>query len=105
MDKIFSLEQDGEKSVLHVSKQRLFAEDTDRFKRECDELLPDLTGQKVVLDFSGVDYVSSLILAYMVYLLKKITESDKTFALSNVHPKVQEVLQITKLDKVFDIAD
>jgi anti-anti-sigma factor len=103
MNNIFSLEQDNEKSVLRVSKQRLFAEDTEKFKQECDTLLPQLKANKVILDLSGVDYVSSLILAYLVYLLKKLTETNKAFALSNVDPKVQELLQVTKLDKVLDI--
>jgi anti-anti-sigma factor len=103
MNNIFSLEQDKDKSVLHVSKQRLFAEDTEKFKQECDEVLPQLEGEKVILDLDGVDYVSSLILAYLVYMLKKITESNKTFALSKVNPKVLELLQVTKLDKVFEI--
>ena len=102
MEKIFVIKQDAEKTTIITQKDHLLADDNDRFKSEFDEILPTI-GQELVLDFTKVKYVSSLILASLVYILKKLTENKKKLVLANLQPAVKEMLEITNLDKVFDI--
>jgi anti-anti-sigma factor len=50
---------------------------------------------KLLIDFSGVDFVSSAGLRAVLVLLKKVQAAGGTFALCGVQGPVREVLDIT----------
>lgn len=102
MNKLMEISKDGKRTVLHVLEDRILADDNERFKEEFDGFFPALA-EETVLDLRKVDYMSSLILASMMYILKRLSESRKKLILSNMQPKVQEMLRITNLDKIFEI--
>jgi anti-sigma B factor antagonist len=67
-----------------------------------DELyaLADETGQsRLLLDFSSVDYVSSMALAMLVTLHKRLHASGRLLTIHNLTPQVHEVFKATRLDK------
>jgi anti-anti-sigma factor len=102
MDKLMELKVDGKRTVLKVLKGHLLADDNERFKEEFDAAFSSL-GQETVLNLEEVDSSSSLILASMMYLLKRLSESRKKLILTHIQPKAQEMLRMTNLDKIFDI--
>lgn len=55
------------------------------------------------LDFGNVEYLSSAKLSRLVACAKEVKEKGGRFILYNVSPQVQEVFQITQLDKFFDL--
>ncbi|NLX59479.1 MAG: STAS domain-containing protein [Phycisphaerae bacterium] len=56
-----------------------------------------------VLDFNGVNYLSSSALGMLISLQKKVAMKGGQLKLSGIKDSIMEVFRITKLDEVFDI--
>jgi len=59
---------------------------------------------KIVINFSKVTYVDSSGLATLVEILKSMRIYGGKMRLSNLSPKIKSLFEITKLEKLFDIA-
>ena len=60
---------------------------------------------KLLLNFSSVDFLSSAALGKLITLDKKMKAHGGTLKLSNIRPEIFEVFSITKLDRLFDIRE
>ncbi len=60
---------------------------------------------KLLLNFSSVDFLSSAALGKLITLDKKMKAHGGTLKLSNIRPEIYEVFAITKLNRLFDIKD
>jgi anti-sigma B factor antagonist len=60
---------------------------------------------RVLLNFSSVDFLSSAALGKLITLDKKMKAHGGTLKLSNIRPEIYEVFAITKLNRLFDIKD
>lgn len=58
---------------------------------------------KLLIDFSGVDFVTSAGLRAVLLLVKKVKAAGGTFALCGVQDSVREVLDITGFTGMFSI--
>ena len=59
---------------------------------------------KVVVDFSGVDYVDSTGIGFLIGIYTSVTKSPLgKFALTGVNRRVREVLELTRLAQVIQI--
>ena len=58
---------------------------------------------KLLLNFSAVDFLSSAALGKLITLDKKIKARGGKLKLSNIRPEIYEVFAITKLNRLFDI--
>ncbi len=58
---------------------------------------------RVIVDFSPVQFMASSALGKLVQLNKKATEFKAKLKLCGINPQIFEVFKITKLHKVFDI--
>ena len=68
------------------------------------DAVQELDGAKnVVLDFGGVEYISSAGLRETVALFRKVTEQGGSFYVRNVVPAVMDVFTMTGFDKKLDI--
>ena len=56
------------------------------------------TGKRLIIDFRGVDHINSAVLLVLFRLNKR---SAVDLRIANAGANIQEVLRITKLDKVF----
>ena len=61
--------------------------------------------QKIVLDFSNVEYLSSAALGKLITMDKKVKGHKGKLRLCNIRPDIYEVFAITKLNKLFDMKD
>jgi len=61
--------------------------------------------EKLLLNFSAVDFLSSAALGQLITLDKKIKANNGALKLSNICPEIYEVFTITKLDLLFDIKE
>ena len=62
--------------------------------------LVDATNQpRLLLDFSNVDYISSMGLAMLLTLHKKLLASGRLLTIHNLTPQVHDVFKATRLDK------
>jgi len=59
--------------------------------------------KKMVLNFTGVEFMSSAMIGKLVLLNKKCKMDGVDLKLSDIAGNVQEVFKIMKLNKVFDI--
>jgi len=60
---------------------------------------------KLLLNFSQVEFLSSSALGKLITLDKKTKNIQGEMKLSNIRPEIYEVFTITKLDRLFDIRD
>lgn len=58
---------------------------------------------KLLIDFSGVDFVTSAGLRAVLLLVKKVKAAGGSFALCEVQASVREVLEITGFTGMFSI--
>lgn len=73
-------------------------------KQTFERLVKDKTAS-VVINLDDVGYVDSSGLATLVEILKKLRSSGGKLKLSNLSAKVLGLFEITKLNKLFDIAN
>jgi anti-sigma B factor antagonist len=59
----------------------------------------------VILDLSKVSFMPSLSLGALVTLLQGFRKEKQRFVLAGLQPDLRSVLAITRIDKLFDIAD
>lgn len=59
--------------------------------------------KKILLSFTGVEFLSSAALGKLITLDRKVKAHKGRMKMSDIRPEILDVFQITKLDKVFDI--
>jgi len=72
-------------------------------KKTLDKLLAQKT-PKIVIDLVKVTYVDSSGLATLVGILKSVRSYGGKMRLAGLSPKIKSLFEITKLDKLFEIA-
>jgi len=76
---------------------------SDKIGDELLRLVEDQGKKKILVDFDGVDYLSSAVLGKLIALHKRLAMKKGELKLSGIKASILEVFEITKLDKVFDI--
>lgn len=72
---------------------------------ELAELLKSERTVRVVLDMRTVDMLQSVALGHVVQFEKAIRDNGGTFRLCNVQPMIANVLEVTKLNTLVEVAD
>ena len=67
-----------------------------------DEFISNKSPQKVVIDFTGVSFLSSRILGMLVDVWKKINAYNGRLVISGINPKMSRVFRISSLDKILE---
>ena len=67
------------------------------------KLLEETHAKNAVLDFRNTDYYGSTALGFFVKLWKRVREAGGSMALCNVSDHEREILNITKLDRLWPI--
>ena len=70
--------------------------------QELDKTVDD-GNSNLVLDLSGVEYMSSAGLREMVRVLKRVKRSGGDLRIANPSDRVKEVLELAGLDTIFEI--
>jgi anti-sigma B factor antagonist len=68
-------------------------------------LVDDDHRQKIVLDFTNVEYLSSAALGKLITMDKKVKAAGGKLRLCAIRSDIKEVFKITRLDKLFQIID
>ena len=64
-------------------------------------LIDDGGALKVIVDFDGVKFFSSMILGLIVDIWRRLEETGGTVVISGIDPQLSRVFKITNLDKLF----
>jgi anti-sigma B factor antagonist len=59
--------------------------------------------RKILLNFKNVEYLSSAALGKLITMNKKVQNAGGKMILCNIEPKIYEVFEITKLDRILKI--
>src|SRR5437764_11154588 len=70
-----------------------------------DQLDPLPLRPMVLMNFRGVEFVSSQVIGLLLHARAKVTAKSGTLVLCRVCPKIREALHITGLDKQFTIEE
>jgi len=94
----------GDVSIVTFKNSKILDEAT------IQELGTDLFGlveienrKAILLDFTGVEFLSSAALGKLITFDRKLKTSKGRAKLCSLVPGILEVFQVTKLNKVFDI--
>ena len=66
-------------------------------------LVTDESHQSLLLNFEGVEFLSSAALGKLIKLDKTVKGAGGRLKLACIRPEIYEVFSITKLDQQFDI--
>ena len=102
MANLFWTEKEGVLIARLVVPGPLSQEDLDDIAQELKES-PERSGGKILLDFRGVAYIPSLLLAKLITFEKDCTASRTDLRLCNLNPLIMEVFKFSRLDTIFEI--
>jgi len=104
--KLISVKDYGEIILIRFEKERILDQtNVDQFSRELEEALGAPRTSRAVLDFSGVEYVTSAVIAKLTSLHGRMRKEGGMFKLCCMYPTIREIFRIMKLDKLFEIFD
>jgi anti-sigma B factor antagonist len=92
-----------DEAFVTINESRLLDEECIREIEGALLKLIDSCNNKILLNFSEVQFLSSSFLGILVKVLKQMREKNKELTLTNIDPKILKVFKITQLDKVFNI--
>jgi anti-anti-sigma factor len=95
----------GEAMVVHFTgcNVSLDEETADGIRAQLLALADEPNESNLLLDFGNIDYLSSMMLAVLVNLHKKLLERGRQLTVANLSPQVYEVFRVTGLDKFLDL--
>ena len=71
--------------------------------QELYRLLEEGKPQRLVLDFSGVEHLSSALIGKLILLNAKVQACEGSVALCGMRPEILEGFQTCKLNRIFSI--
>jgi anti-sigma B factor antagonist len=92
----------GNVVILDIYGAISMGESKEKFAHVMDELLSQ-ADTNVLVNFSGINYVDSTGIGELVGYLNKFVESNRQLKILKPHDRVRKLLQITKLDSIFEI--
>ena len=100
------LNESNQVSVIRFKDQKIIDPETiHELGEELFALVEDEKRQKLVLNFSNVEFLSSAALGKLITFEKKAKRSGAELILTNIAPEIYQVFTITNLDKLFKIRD
>jgi anti-sigma B factor antagonist len=91
--------------VRFVERRILDANNIEELGGELFDLIEQENRQKLLLNFTDVEFLSSAALNKFIILDKKLREGGGMLKLSNLRPEIHEVFTITRLTQLFDIKE
>jgi anti-sigma B factor antagonist len=91
--------------VRFVDRKILDEVNIQELGQELFQLVEEEGRQRLLLNFSTVEFLSSAALGKLITLDKKVKARKGELRLSNIRPEIYEVFAITKLNKLFNIKD
>lgn len=93
-------------TVVRIPKETILDEvNSESFGEQLFSHIDHWKGRKVTVDFDGVTYMSSGVLAKLITLNKMLRDTGGSLAVRNTDPKIYEIFVITKLNKLFRVQE
>jgi anti-sigma B factor antagonist len=99
-------EADGGVTVAKFTDKKILDESNIQIiGNQLFSLVDDDKRQKIFLDFTNVEYLSSAALGKLITMDKKVKAAGGKLRLCAIRPDILEVFKITRLDKLFAIRE
>ncbi len=99
-------EEQGDVLVVAFTDAKILDESRiQQIGTELMEATKRAVGGKLLLDFQGVQFMSSAMIGKLILVNKKCTAEKLNLKLCNISPNVMEVFRIMRLNKVLSICD
>src|SRR5277367_4205894 len=96
--------EEGDVTVVNfIDRKILDEQNIQKIGEDLFELVDNLGRKKILLNFSNVEYLSSAALGKFITLNKKVQAASGKLILCNISDDIQEVFEITKLNRLFKI--
>ena len=93
-------------SVVRFRDQKIIdPEAIQELGQELFDLIEHDDRDKLVLNFSNVEFLSSAALGKLITFEKKVKKKGANLILTDISPEIFQVFTITNLDKLFQIKD
>jgi anti-sigma B factor antagonist len=96
--------REGNVVILDIFGAISLGESKEKFAEVMNEPLSE-SGTNVLVNFSAINYVDSTGIGELVGYLNKFVERNRQLKILKPHERVLKLLQITKLDTMFEIYD
>ena len=97
------LDINGDKAVVRLPGAQFGTVERQPDDAQLLSSLIELQQRHLTLDFSNVEYLTSLGLAMLLTLRKRLAEGGRRLAILNLQPHVYEVFTVTRLNTLFDV--
>src|SRR5438876_9869304 len=98
------VEDIGDVTVVNfVDRKIVEDQDCQIISQQLFSLVEELGREKLVLNFAGVEFLSSPLLRTLITLNKKLGASGGRLVLCNIDPQICEMFEITELNRLFKI--
>ena len=105
-DLVRDAEHDEESNTLRATVEgEINLHNSPALRSDLLSLAEHTTPDVVELDLAGVPYMDSSAIAVLVELLKAVRKHKGTVRLRELQPRVKGLLQIARLDSIFDLSD
>lgn len=94
--------REGNVVILDIHGAISLGESKEKFARVMDDLFAQ-SGVNVLVNFSGINYLDSTGIGELVGYMNKFVENNRHLKILKPHERIRKLLQITKLDTVFEI--
>lgn len=94
--------REGNVVVLEIHGTITMGESKEKFARVMDDLLSE-SDVNVLVNFSGINYLDSTGIGELVGYMNRFVENNRHLKLLRPHERIRKLLQITKLDSIFEI--
>ena len=89
--------------VTFVDERIVDEEQIRELKEALEPIIEKNEDNKLILNFSNVNFMTSALLGLLVRVHKKVCESGGRVQLTNLDSNLHRIFEITQLTKVFDI--
>lgn len=100
--KMFDIKKAGDVTILKMLCEEITLDDNERLK-EIFEATVKEGAKKIILDLSGLKFISSIVLASLVFIKHKIRDVGGSLRIIGLSGRVKDVFDMTDLHKIFDI--
>ncbi|MCS7183220.1 MAG: STAS domain-containing protein [Thermoanaerobaculum sp.] len=94
--------REGNVTVLEVAGNVKLGESARQLAAEMEQIFQETTGG-LLLDVARIDYVDSTGIGELVGYLQKFTQAGRRIALLRPHQRLEALLKLTQLDRIFPI--
>ncbi|MHC4789530.1 MAG: STAS domain-containing protein, partial [Planctomycetota bacterium] len=103
-DALLKIHKQNDVAVVSFATSRILDQsNVQQLGEEFDELVDKFRLGKIVVNFSGVTYMSSAVMGKLVSLLKKVQAAGGQLRLCAIEESIYEIFEIMRFDKMFEI--